>query len=104
MTIVSPEVDTDRTVLEDLDFELPCALRRLGRPDWKCPDPARWIITLRPHCRATAQTTVLICQHHYERVIEGGRARCPGCGDRPVLRDFTIRLEPLNPSSTGDHQ
>jgi hypothetical protein len=103
VTVAQPEIDTDITVLEDLDFELPCAMRRAREPQWKCPDPARWIITLRPHCKFTVGTTFLICQDHYERIIGGWKGTCPGCREKPVIRDFIIRLEPLNPT-TGDHQ
>lgn len=95
---------TDLTVIEALDFALPCDVSMGGDPEEDCPDPAAWVITLRDHHPLRRRTfSLLICQKHYEFFTNGGMGFCSNCHKFYEVRLFIVRLEPLRPPN-GDSQ
>lgn len=95
-SIVHPNTKEDRVILDSLDFEPPCDIKTNQQP---CEDVAAWVMVLRAHCPAGVESvTRLVCQDHYQYVVDGGRGFCSDCRTSGLtLRDFVIRLEPIKP-------
>lgn len=112
MTATDSEVieKYETTVIEDLDFELPCDLTETlpwwqGGGEVPCIRPAAWIMVIRAHHPShTPIVTVLCCQHHYEYIVNGGRGWCGTAQAYYRIQDFIVRLEPLKPPATGATQ
>lgn len=93
MTVAPPEIDIDPLTLESLDFEVPCDWTIT--PEGDCVAPARWVITLRWHCKDGLQKN-LICQHHQEAAVAGRlMAYCTTCDGHINVSEFIVRIEPL---------
>lgn len=110
MTATDSEVieKYETTTIEALDFEIPCDLSETYSR-WPlprtipCPHPAAWVLVMRAHHPEHAPvTTLLICQSHYEYIVNGGPAWCDTAKAYYRPHDFIIRLEPLKPPSNGD--
>lgn len=98
----------ETTTIEVLEFEIPCDLTEVRQifvftQEQPCQNPAAWVLVVRPHHPDHGGiATLLICQYHYDYIVNGGTAWCEKANDYYRLQDFIIRLEPLKPSTTGD--
>jgi hypothetical protein len=96
MTIAPPEHDLDITLLEEMEFELPCEIVE-GPASIPCVHgPAAWIMVLRQHDpHPSGQRTMLICQRHYEAITNGAMGFCYSCVRSIKMQDHVVRLEPI---------
>lgn len=89
MTITAAEIVTEdeRVVLEDLDTDLPCDAPK------PCPHPAKWIMWTKRHCEKTTGRTLLVCELHHQKVLDGLAGRCPADNEVAIIRDYVTRWE-----------
>ena len=92
MTTAFPEAAP--TTVDHLDFDVPCAFRRV-RTGERCTDPVDWWILAVPHCAEADPTprSCFACQGHLDRVMSGHLFQCIDCGKPHEIRPRVIRTE-----------
>lgn len=86
--------DLDFTVLEDLDFDVPCEAKYLRGQD--CPGVAEWTVVYRNHCIPSNGDSI-ICAAHRDYLMADGPVLCATCNTAAPFLQFLIRIERIRP-------
>lgn len=96
MTTTSTTPDLDTTVIENLDFELPCEITGGLDAAPICDQAAEWIVVAKAHCSKRVAHR-LICDEHQKYIVGGGLGYCTACKVISPMRDLVVRIERLKP-------
>lgn len=98
MTTTAGEIATalDKAVIGELDFDTHCDIP-IG-PEETCPNVGVWLMILGAHCGGPSEPDRLVmCQQHYEFVMDGAYVECGNCHGMNQPRDFIVTVERLKP-------
>ncbi len=87
--------DLDHTVLQNLEFELPCEVKN-RHTNTECPHTGEWALVYRNHC-SVGNGDATICTPHRDYLMAGGRITCSSCKMSVLFGPHLIRIERIRP-------